>query len=299
VGLLQDGKAVQGFPTPSGLLEFFSTTLKDWGWPEYALPVYPRDEAERGWMRELVSQVHPTVVDRNKSEYALLPTFRLPTLIHSRTNGAKWLYETANVNPVWIHPTDARRIGVRTNDLVKVETEIGYFVDKVWVTEAIRPGVVACSHHLGRWRLHEDHGSDRWASAVVDLQKAGSQWSMRQKHGVTPFEGDADSKRIWWSDGGVHQNITFPVQPDPISGQHCWHQKVRVTKAEPTTQYGDIRVDTAKAYEVYQRWLELTRPGPGPDGTRRPYWLLRPLKPQRERYIAQMPSGKEGPKEAL
>ena len=28
------------------------------------------------------------------------------------------------------------------------------------------------------------------------------------------------------------QNLTFPVQPDPISGMHCWHQKVTLQKAE-------------------------------------------------------------------
>ena len=78
----------------------------------------------------------------------LLPTFRLPTLIHSRSGNAKWLYEISHKNPVWLHSHDARRISVATGDLVKVQTAIGYFVDKVWITEAIRPGVIACSHHL-------------------------------------------------------------------------------------------------------------------------------------------------------
>ena len=39
--------------------------------------------------------------------------------------------------------------------------------------------------------------------------------------------------RIWWTDVGVHQNLTFPVHPDPVSGMHCWHQAVRVRKADP------------------------------------------------------------------
>ena len=38
VGVLLDNKVVRGFPTPSGKLEFYSRTLVDWGWPEYALP---------------------------------------------------------------------------------------------------------------------------------------------------------------------------------------------------------------------------------------------------------------------
>ena len=33
----------------------------------------------------------------------LLPTFRLPTLIHTRSGNAKWLYEISHSNPLWIH----------------------------------------------------------------------------------------------------------------------------------------------------------------------------------------------------
>ena len=37
----------------------------------------------------------------------LLPTFRLPTLIHTRSGNAKWLYEISHRNPLWLHPEDA------------------------------------------------------------------------------------------------------------------------------------------------------------------------------------------------
>jgi hypothetical protein len=110
---------------------------------------------------------------------------------------------------------------------------------------------------------------------------------MSREKGVEPYHSsDPDTLRIWWSDSGIHQNLTFPVQPDPISGQHCWHQAVRVRKADPADRYGDIVVDTARAKEAYKRWLGLTRAADriSPDGTRRPYWLLRPLKPSREVY---------------
>ena len=42
----------------------------------------------------------------------LLPTFRLPTLIHTRSGNAKWLYEISHTNPLWLHPEDAARLGV-------------------------------------------------------------------------------------------------------------------------------------------------------------------------------------------
>jgi anaerobic selenocysteine-containing dehydrogenase len=281
IGVDIEGKSYVGFPTPSRKLEFYSKTLSDWRWPEYAIPGY------------IKSHVHPDNIDRNKNEMLLLPTFRLPTLVHSRSGNAKWLYEISHKNPVWMHPSDARRFGVGAGDLIKVETSIGYFVDKTWITEAIRPGVIACSHHLGRWRLREESGGERWSTALVDLVEVNAgQWRMRQIHGIQPFASDdADSSRIHWEDAGVHQNLIFPVQPDPVSGQHCWHQKVTVCKAGADAQYGDIFIDTNKAHAEYRRWLQMTRPASGPGNLRRPPWMIRVYRPAPEAFY--FPRGKE------
>jgi anaerobic selenocysteine-containing dehydrogenase len=271
VGVLVDGVVRRGFPTPSGRLEFFSRTLWDWGWQQAAIPDYPR------------SHVHPA--ELAPDEMVLISTFRLPVQIHTRGGNAKWLDEIAHTNPLWLHPLDARRLGVGEGELVRVETEIGYFVLRTWVTEGIRPGVVACSHHMGRWKLGD--AGQRQVMSTVALDHRDDHWAMKRERGGGPFEStDPDTARIWWTDIGVHQNLTFPVHPDPVSGQHCWHQAVRVRKAEPTDAYGDIAVDTAKSHAAYRRWLSLTRPAPehSPDGTRRPYWLMRPLKPAREVY---------------
>ena len=108
---------------------------------------------------------------------------------------------------------------------------------------------------------------------------------MQRKEGILPFKSaDPDSERIFWNDGGVHQNITFPVHPDPISGMHCWHQKVKIEPALPEDNYGDVCVDTNKSFQIYKEWLKLTRPAPGPNGLRRPLWLNRPLRPAEELF---------------
>ncbi|HLI38317.1 MAG TPA: molybdopterin dinucleotide binding domain-containing protein [Streptosporangiaceae bacterium] len=270
VGVQVDGVIRRGFPTPSGKLEFWSSTLAGWGWPEHAIPGYIR------------SHVHPSALE--SGQMVLLSTFRLPTQVHTRSANAKWLNELAHTNPVWIHPRDAARIGVaRTGDLVRVETEIGYFVARAWITEGIRPGVVACSHHMGRWRLDGGPRGAGGMMATVSLERdENGTWRMRCRQGVRAYESaDPDTARIWWGEVGVHQNLTFPVHPDPISGMHCWHQAVRVTPARPGDRHGDIAVDTAKAREVYRKWMAKTRPAGSvsPDGTRRPRWLMRPLKP--------------------
>jgi anaerobic selenocysteine-containing dehydrogenase len=272
VGVRAGPEIKRGFPTPSGKLEFYSRTLADWGWGEYAIPTYFK------------SHVHPDNLEAGQT--ILISTFRLPVQIHTRSANAKWLDEIAHTNPLWIHPRHAGELQVRTGDLVRVETEIGYYVVRAWVTEGIRPGIVACSHHMGRWKLADQDGQ-RQLMATVKLEHEGSEWGLKREKGAEPYASDdPDTLRIWWKDVGVHQNMTFPVHPDPISGMHCWHQAVRVKKAQPGDKPGDIFVDTNKSREVYKKWLAMTRPADqhSPDGTRRPYWMLRPLKPAREFY---------------
>ncbi|HYW76599.1 MAG TPA: molybdopterin dinucleotide binding domain-containing protein, partial [Gammaproteobacteria bacterium] len=277
-GVEIDGEIKKGFPTPSGRLEFYSRTLKEWGWPEYALPTY------------IKSHVHRQRLD--EGQMPLIATFRLPTQIHTRSANAKWLSELAHNNPVWIHPRDAARLGIAEAQRVRVETEIGYFVGEAWVTEGIRPGVVACSHHMGRWQFSSPNGQSQ-AVLETTLSRDGENWSLDPSPGEQPLaprnSADPDCKRVWWTAVGVHQNLAFSVHPDPVSGQHCWHQAVRIRPADPADMPGQIHVDTAKADAVYRQWLSLTRAASSvsPDGTRRPYWLLRPLKPTKAAYRLQ------------
>ena len=278
VGVDVDGRQLTGFPTPTRKLEFFSPTLRDWGWPEqqHVIP----------WTLE--SHVSRNQIARDKGEMLLLPNFRLPTLIHTRSANAKWLYEISHKNPVWIHPQDAARIGVSSGDLVRVETEIGYFVDKVWVTEGIKPGIIAMSHHLGRWRLQDNTGVNMGMSNLAHLEEGDGGHKLSVVKGATKWDTfDPDTSRIWWKEVGVHQNLTHAVHPDPVSGAHCWLQKaISVRKPDTNDRYGDVWVDTRRSMQVYRQWHALTRSAVdhSPDGTRRPYWLKRPLKPVKDAY---------------
>lgn len=285
VGVLVDGLPKVGFDTPSRKLEFFSPTAHQWGWTEreYTIP----------WT--LKSHVHPDHIRREKGEMVLLPNFRLPTLIHTRSANAKWLYEISHKNPVWMHPADAGRLRVQTGDLIRVDTEIGYFIDKVWVTEGMKPGIIAMSHHLGRWRLEDHGGLNPGMSSLVKLEENGAEHRLNIVQGARAWSTfDPDTGRVWWEDVGVHQNLTHAVHPDPLSGAHCWLQKaVNVRKAAANEHYGEVWVDTNKSMAVYREWLAMTRPASqvSPDGTRRPYWMRRPLKPTLEAY--QLPTNKK------
>ncbi|MGB0092227.1 MAG: hypothetical protein WBP81_06800 [Solirubrobacteraceae bacterium] len=123
----------------------------------------------------------------------------------------------------------------------------------------------------------------RWSSALVDMTEDDHSVRFRQIHGVQPWESDdPSSARVWWSDAGVHQNITFRVHPDPISGMHCWHQKVRVRPALPDDRTPTFASTAAAPMEVAHGWESPTRPATGE--LRRPIWLFRPVKPILDAY---------------
>ena len=206
---------VTGFPTPSRKLEFFSQTLKDWKWPEHALPGYIR------------SHVHCDHIDRSKGEYVLLPTFRLPTLIHTRSGNAKWLYEISHTNPLWLHPHDAERLGADLGSLLKVETEIGYFVIRVWVTEAIAPASSPAPIISAAGVLTKTIGGDRWSTALVDLQEVargsggcGRSTALSPSRATTPIR----TRLVERCRRAPEPDLPGPSRPG--ERQHCWHQKV-------------------------------------------------------------------------
>ncbi len=147
VGVEVDGKILRGFPTPSGRLEFYSTTLAEWGWHEYARPRVHQEPRPPGQAGRRSDRAH----------LDLPPAGADP---HARAN-AKWLDEIAHTNPLWIHPRRRRASSVwRPATWCASRPRSATSSSSAWVTEGIRPGVVACSHHMGRWKLaHDGRGS--------------------------------------------------------------------------------------------------------------------------------------------
>ena len=123
---------------------------------------------------------------------------------------------------------------------------------------------------------------------TVSIEDRGDgKWRMRTVEGIVPFESsDPDTNRLFWRDGGVHQNITHAVQPDPISGAHCWLQKVKLSLPQAGEEYGDVEVDTNKSFAYYKKWNSWAKDREHhPRGERRPLWMKRPLSPKKEHWF--------------
>ena len=213
-----------------------------------------------------------------------------------------------NHNPVWISTADAKRLGIKRGDAIKVTIEdtvsgleSGYFIAMAVPTEGQMPGVLSCSHHAGRWKLKNaveipgfEHklGVLGLGAPLYEMTMDGKVGTLKPKQGLDKGmqarrdtwqfkEFNKDLDNIWW-DGlsGSWQNAVAAPHPDPIAGNHAWHQKVRIEKAGPNDQIGDIWVNYENNFKVYQAWRDkLTRPLAQGDKLRRPVHLKRPAVP--------------------
>ena len=304
IGLVKDGKTLAGFHTLSKKLEFFSEWFAEWKWPEYAIPIYPRNAGEYKKMEHVVTHVHHSMM-KAPNEFALNTVFRLPYNIHTRSVNSKHLMEISqNHNPVWIYTKDAEKLGLKRGDAIRVKVtdtvsglDSGYFVAMAVPTEATRPGVAACSHHAGRWKLKDSVNIPGFEHALgimgvgaprYDMTNDGKVGTLKPVEGIKPRhdvwnfkEYNKDLDNIWW-DGlsGSWQNAVAPSHPDPIAGHHAWHLKVIIEKAEADDKIGDIVVNYENNFKVYQAWRDqLTRPLEPGDKLRRPQHIKRPAVP--------------------
>ena len=162
----------------------------------------------------------------------LVPTFRLPTLIHTRPANASGSTRSATPTRSGCNAADAERLGLATGDLVRVTTRIGYFVARIWAHRGDPARGGRLRHHMGRWRLHENGGS-RWATGKVELDRSeDGVCRMRYASGVAPFaSADPDSDADLVGGPGRAPEPHLPGPAGPVSGMHCWLQRVRLTKA--------------------------------------------------------------------
>jgi anaerobic dimethyl sulfoxide reductase subunit A len=141
------------FETPSGKIEIFSTTLaqvKDWTrtqWGHY-IPAIPK------WIEPFESLNHPKVKDFPFHMVTPHPRWRT----HSIFNNIPWLRETYQ-QELTMNAADARRLGLKTGDIVETWNERGRVVVPLYVTERCMPGVVAL--HEGAWMDLDKQGVDR------------------------------------------------------------------------------------------------------------------------------------------
>ncbi len=226
IGIRRGNKNYVGFPTGNRVIN-----VRVSEWAEYGfnpMPTFKRIP----WHEAM------------KEDELILSTFKLNVHKQSRTAAVKWLAEIAHSNPAWMNPQTAKKIGVKTGELVRIESNVGYIVTKAYVTEGIHPKVVSIPTAFGHW----EYG--RLASLKLKDKPA---WGGQE---------DPDLNNVWWDDKGVHPNDIIPVVADPIGGSQGWFDTVvKVTKAGPTDKYGDSKGSWEKHYEAYKETMRYAYTG--------------------------------------
>jgi anaerobic selenocysteine-containing dehydrogenase len=97
----------------------------------------------------------------------------------ARTNVNPWLMLMIPENPVEINASDAKALGVKTGDRVRVSSASNRegIVGKARVTQGLKPGVVAISHHYGHWESH---------SRPIEIDGAAMPYDVSRGAGVQP-----------------------------------------------------------------------------------------------------------------
>ncbi|MDR2991017.1 MAG: molybdopterin-dependent oxidoreductase, partial [Burkholderiaceae bacterium] len=141
------------FATSSGKIEIFSTYLAgitDWTKTQfgYEIPYIPK------WIEPFESLNHP--IAQKYPFHLVSPHPRWRT--HSIFYNIPWLRETYT-QEVTINASDAKKLGIRTGDIVEVWNDRGKTIAPAYVTERLLPHVLVLFE--GAWMDPDKNGVDR------------------------------------------------------------------------------------------------------------------------------------------
>ncbi len=121
----------QGFKTPSGRFEIYSTHLEGRGKPP--LPVYQHLDESAGL----------------KEDEFMLVRYEVPVHTLLLTANAKWAQEIAHDNALWLNPEAAKRMHIKDGDMVTVTSKAGSVTCRAQLRQGIHPRVVALAAGAG------------------------------------------------------------------------------------------------------------------------------------------------------
>ena len=127
----------EGFSTPTGKVELYSTVLEQWGYDP--LPNF-HEVPESPVSRPDMVKEYP---------YILTAGARTPVFYHSEHRQIPWLREQHPDPIVEIHPETAKLHAIKEGDWVYIETPRGKIRQRAKLTIGIDPRVVAIQH--GWW----------------------------------------------------------------------------------------------------------------------------------------------------
>lgn len=177
-GVISGGKQYRtyeknGFDTPSGKVELYSSQLEEWGFDP--LPVY-HEPPESPLSRPEMVEEYPLV----------FTSMKLAPYLHSGGRQIKSLRDSHPEPLVTIHTETAGKLGIKDGDRVYVETKRGSIKQQAALSPNIDPGVVIMEH--GWWFPEKDEDMHGWAESNLNVLTANNPPYARELGSVT-FRG--------------------------------------------------------------------------------------------------------------
>ncbi len=227
IGILQDGKPVRGFQTPSRKFEIRSLFVEKIGRNEDCSELIARSGVTKTKNRPATHQGHNVAVDplptwfqpvehRTLGDNELVMTsFKWNVHNHGRTMNLKWLAEIVHSNPAWLNPITAEKFNVSNGDWIEVtsyysrelasqsphlnrddfeqvdgRSVVARMRVPVVLMEGIHPSVIAMSNSCGHWQY----------TNVAQAKKQPSEAGVLLGSNAEMYR-DADWERnMWWED---------------------------------------------------------------------------------------------------
>ncbi len=160
-----------GFSTPTGKVELYSTVLEKWG--HDPLPKYT-EMPESPVSRPDLADAYP---------YILNPGLRQPTFFHSANRQIPWLREIRPDPLVEIHPETAQKHGIEEGDWVYIESPRGRVKERAKLNAGIDPRVIVAEH--GWWFPEIKDQGHGWDISNINILTDNSHASMDPVMGAT------------------------------------------------------------------------------------------------------------------
>ena len=145
----RDDPVANRLSTPSGRIEIYSERIASFGYddcPGHAAWMEPVE-----WLGAMKVVADPAAGTQSSAGWLHLLTNQPRTRLHSQydNGGASQASKIKGREPLWLHPADAQKRGVKDGDVVRLFNERGACLAGAIVTEQMRPGVVQLA--TGAW----------------------------------------------------------------------------------------------------------------------------------------------------
>ena len=246
IGIMQDGKPLRGFKTPSRKFEIRSLFVQKIGRNEDCSELIARSGVSKTKSRPANHQGHDVEVDPMPTWFQpvehqhladdemIMTSFKWNVHNHGRTMNLKWLAEIVHSNPAWINPQTASKLGLKDGDWIELTSYYSTELEKqsphlkrddlptsdgrrsvatmrvpIVTMEGIHPRAIAMSNSCGHWQYTSVAQARK--EPVSDGHLVGSDGQAYR---------DADWERnMWWED----QSDNDPKQWKPNTG-NGWNQ---------------------------------------------------------------------------